>query len=343
MLKKINLKKILISNIAVGLLLTSTFSTIIAEANEANKSIIIEYETNAYNLKSNFNKNSELCHKLQKDADKSSTQLNEKIEKELNKIGVFDSDIVGLDQNTVDELNNAYLCSVKVMYYEENLSDGTLDEMSPDKIDELIKKVYEDKAEKNISSKDITTYSNPDDRISPSGKMRQVLFVSQQSKNTNVKVSYTTTWLERPTYKKTDVAGVYLKNATPINSSWEAHHRCEYTDHYNNPYQVFNQQVSYTTVSNDGMAAKFQLYDGEQLLDIKDESFSMSFYCKIDNKTSMEYISAFGEYWHCKTNKNYSPGISINTSGISLSLGVSVNDVYSCIGNNPSVIFKFLK
>ena len=227
------------------------------------------------------------------------------------------------------------------MYYEENLIDGNLHEMSPEKVDELIKEVYEDETE-NISNS-ITTYANPDDKISPSGKMRQVLFVSQQNKNTNVRVSYTTTWLKRPTYNKTDVAGVYLKNATPINSSWEAHHRCEYRNNYNNPYQVFNQQISYTTVSNDGMAERFQLYDNSQLLDIKDESLSMSFYCKIDNKNSMNYISAAGGYYHCKINKSYSPGISISTDGISLSLGVNVNDVYSAIGNNPSVIFGFLK
>lgn len=54
---------------------------------------------------------------------KSTTGLNENKEKAMNAIGVFDSDIEDLGQKTIDEINNAYSCSVIVTYYEEDKNE----------------------------------------------------------------------------------------------------------------------------------------------------------------------------------------------------------------------------
>ena len=61
---------------AFGVLVTSTFNSTITGASEKDNDVIIAYETNAYNLKDNFDKSSKLCNKLLSDVGKLNTGLN---------------------------------------------------------------------------------------------------------------------------------------------------------------------------------------------------------------------------------------------------------------------------
>lgn len=334
---------------SLGMMISlSSYDLALAQIKGYNKSSFIKYDTNANDLLNNNKKGSELCYKLQNDYDKSVTRLSERREKEMNAIGVFDSEIQTLDEKTIDEINDAYSCSVTIRYYEENTTDGVLEEMSSSEIDETIEELYNyDKEEKNSVEKFLSTIifnsieakakTKSDATTSPSGKMKQILWCTQAKKGGDIKVSYLCQWLQRPKYKKKDVAGIYLKNATPKKYTWKATHQCEYTENANNPYQKESIEIKNYKYSAEGMATSFNLFSGT-LVDIKDERILIEFYCTMDNK-SWNYIVASGEYYHCKVNKSYSPGISISENGISLSLSVVWSDVYNCIGNNPAVTF----
>lgn len=67
-----------------------------------------------------------------------------------------------------------------------------------------------------------------DTKISPSGKMKQILWCTQIKKDEPIKVSASYIWLSRPKYMSTDVAGVCLKNATLQGNTVQAYHRYEY-------------------------------------------------------------------------------------------------------------------
>ena len=160
--------------------------------------------------------------------------------------------------------------------------------------------------------------------------MRQILWCTQNTKDGPIKVTYTCMWLEQPTYKKTDVIGVTLKNATPIPVTWfgklnyrlksESFVRCDTFDA--------------TKRNTSGIAAKFPLKNDR---DAVDQTIIISFDCKKDDD-GKKNIVATGHYFHCQQNTVYSPSISIG-SEISVSVSSSTTNVYHRIGNNPFVDF----
>lgn len=349
MIKKSVAKKVLVFSMSLGMIISlSSYDLALAKIKGYNKSGFMKYDTNANNLLDNNKKGSELCNKLQNDYNKSVTRLSEKREKEMNAIGVFDSEIQALDEKTIDEINNAYSCSVTIRYYEENTTNGTLEEMSSSGIDDIIQELYKDDEEKInpvekflskiiFNSIEVEAKSKSDVTISPSGKMKQIICCTQTRKGGDIKVSYLCKWLQRPKYKKKDIAGIYLKNATPRKNTWKATHQCEYRENANNSYKTESKEIKNYKYSTEGMATSFNLFTGT-LVDIKDERILIEFYCTMDDK-DWDYIVASGEYYHCKVNTSYSPGISISKDGISLSMSIAWADVYNCIGNNPAVTF----
>ena len=103
------------------------------------------------------------------------------------------------------------------------------------------------------------------------------------------------------------------------------------------PYETFCEDITNRKYAANGMATSFTLFQGTGI-DIKDERITIEFKCENDN--NYKKIAATGEYYHCKVNKNYSPGISIGVDGISLSLSKSWAEIYNLVNNNPGVIFN---
>lgn len=152
MFKKTCVQRISAIITAVGMVVSMTsYNMAKASEIEINKvnddSALVGYETNANNLVDDYDEDSELCQKLELDYENSTTDLSEEREKEINEIGVFDSDIESLDDETVEKLDNAYSYSMSVMYYGENPEDGTLEELSKNETDEVIQDVYGEEIE----------------------------------------------------------------------------------------------------------------------------------------------------------------------------------------------------
>lgn len=361
MFKKTCVQRISAIITAVGMVVSMTsYNMAKASEIEINKvnddNALVGYETNANNLVDDYDEDSELCQKLELDYENSTTDLSEEREKELNEIGVFDSDIEAWDDDMIEKINNAYAYSMSVMYYGENHEDGTLEELTVEETDEVIKDVYgeelEEKEEKDnifeqalgntvfgaVKASAKSSSDSGKEQSVDSGKVKQMIACIQTAKDKPINVIYTISWLVRPSHKKFDIAGIYLGNASPNKESFKAHHKCLYRQIYTAPYVKEDEKVDYYSVSGNGMSARYGLFNNN-LVDIKDEVFVMSFDCTIKSRKNQNYIEATGVYYHCKVNKTISPGVSIGSGGISLSVSGGVSEVYSFVPQNPYVKF----
>ena len=361
MFKKTCVQRVSAIITAVGMVMALTSASynraMASELEIVKDDALLDFETNANNLVDDYDEDSELCQKLELDYENSTTDLSEEREKELNSIGVFDSDIEALDDDMLEKLDNAYAYSMSVMYYGENAEDGTLEELSPAETDEVIKDVYGEELEEAAQDKDVleqalentifgavkaSAHSDNDKKRQnvDSGIVKQMLACIQKTKGGRINVIYTISWLERPSHIKTDVAGVSLKNASPIRDTFKAYYKCDWKTAFDSEYKSSKDEIDKIESSGYGMAASFSFYDGSLvLMQYKNDVFIMSFDCTVDNKKNINGMSATGKYYHCKAKKTISPGISIGPDGVSISVSGSSSDVYSTVRPNTYVQF----
>ncbi|MCM1181603.1 MAG: hypothetical protein NC347_15215 [Clostridium sp.] len=345
---------------AIGMVTTMT-SYNMARASEVEfngSDTLVNYDTNANDLLENYDEDSELCRKLQLEYDSSTTGLSEEKEKELNAMGIFDSDIELLGEETMDKIEDAYSYSISVMYYEENTKDGSLEEMSPSGVDELIGDVYgeelQEAEEAQVSGLDkmlsgtifgavkASAKSKSLVKKSASGKVKQMLAFIQRKKGGKVNVAYTCTWLQEPKCRKTDFLFLGVKDARCLTDTWEALHTCKYADGINKYENFKEERKNYRAASPYGMAVDYSFFPN-RAAGIENESFVLKFDCEPGKKK----IYATGLYYHCKNEAKLSLGLGIGLTigadglsfGPSASGAGSVEDVYSIVTNNPSTYF----
>lgn len=318
------------------------------------------------NLLKNYKKTSPLCQKLKMDYSNSTNLVCDNVEKELNSLGVFDNDIEELDDQTLENLNEGNDFSVSIIYADEQ-KDGTLSEMSMDEVDDLIAEEYS----KELASAPKTGFwdwfqlepaiasaksASSTLLTSSSGKVKQILVISQNVTGGNVHVDYKVKWVEEPYYRDTDVIGISLLNMSPITSTWGGSYTYTIRDFMLTNGKIYKTPGSKSlkkedTVSNtNGMATKVNLYSSRSKLDavnasgsviekIIDEVIHIYFDCKIMGGNGNG--SASGEYQHAKGKYVASPSISISGSGISVGISTSYAKYYSKVTNNPTVTFQF--
>lgn len=364
MFKKTCVQRISAIITAVGMVVSLT-SYNIAKASEIeiNKvnddNALVGYETNANNLVDDYDEDSELCQKLELDYENSITDLSEEREKELNEIGVFDSDIEAWDDDMIEKINNAYAYSMSVMYYGENHEDGTLEELTAEETDEVIEDVYGEELEETKEEKEnileqalentvfgavkakAKSYSDTKIQSVDSGKIKQILACIQKTKGGDINVIYSNLWLVRPFHVKTDVAGVSLKNATPLSGTAKAYYKYEYMFSDFGKWQK-PEKPRYTDKikqSGFGVAAEFEFMYSSPKLEFRNDLFIIDFDCKIDDKKKRTGICATGNYCHCTAKRTVSPGICIGVDSISVSVSGSYSDVYKTVLPNPMVNF----
>lgn len=321
-------------------------------AKENIKKVKIHHITNAKNLLDNYDKNSQLCRKLRLDYNESVTKLSEEKEKELNAIGVFDSDINAMDDKTINKINQAYKCSISVMYFKED--NEKIKKMTEDETDELIEELYKKDLDKesildklidktifgvtkvNAKSKMDTKTSNTCD----TGRMKQILACIQSKKNGPIEVTFTASWIKQPKTRRKDVVGVTLKNATPEPDTWSSYYKCEYRTglNANSPYYIDKKKLKCQAENHDGMYTSFSFFPA-RLVFVREEWVTITFKCTKDIK-KMDYISAQGIYKHSETNVSYSLSLALDTSG-NLSIGVSGSKKVNFVNVNPNAFVKF--
>lgn len=324
------------------------------------------FHSSGRDLLKNYKKTSPLCRKLKTDYSNKTNLVCDNVEKELNSFGVFDSDIEELDAQTLDNLNARSDFSVSIIYADKQ-QDGILREMNMDEVDEFIEEKYSEElasasntgfldwfqvgpaiaSAKSVSSTLLT---------SSSGKMKQILVISQNVTGGNVHVDYKVKWVEEPYHRDTDVIGISLLNMSPITSTWGGSYTYTIRDFMMTNGKIYKTPGSKTlkkedTVSNTyGIATKVNLYSfrsksnavnasGSVKETIIDEVIHIYFYCKIIGGNGNG--TASGEYQHAKGKYVASPSISISDSGISVGVSTSYAKYYSKVTNNPTVIFKY--
>ena len=94
---------------------------------------------------------------MEYDKENDRTELPEKIEEQLNEVGIFDSEIERFDNETIVKLEDAVSTEISVMYYSVDDKTGEKVEMSAEEIDETIAKnieegdiEYEDENNQNL-------------------------------------------------------------------------------------------------------------------------------------------------------------------------------------------------
>lgn len=102
-----------------------------------------KYYTNGHNLLDKYDRSSSLCKKLKYDYNINTGVLNKDVEKNLNSIGIFDSEIEDMDDRLLNSLNKCDEYSIAVTYYEEN-SDGVWVDMDSSDIDDYIEEYSEE-------------------------------------------------------------------------------------------------------------------------------------------------------------------------------------------------------
>ena len=67
--------------------------------------------------------------------------LDEKKEQMLNEMGIMDQQLVSMDKKTIDSIENHEIISAVNVYYQVN-SEGLLEKISADEIDEIASQTY---------------------------------------------------------------------------------------------------------------------------------------------------------------------------------------------------------
>ena len=141
------IRRTLLNGILVGTIISNA-GQVFANDLQKTDNVLEKYdiETNAENSYALENDEEALCQKIEYDEDNDSTDLNDSLEKELNKVGIFDDDIELLSDDTIKDLNNAVSIYTDISYSYE---DGTL--MNAEDVDAIVEEKYKKEIEEEKS------------------------------------------------------------------------------------------------------------------------------------------------------------------------------------------------
>lgn len=286
------------------------------------------------------------------------------IERELNSVGVFDRDIMEMDDQTIENLNAGGAYSVSIVYANEE-KDGSLAEMSMDEVDDLIEENYSDEIASATKKSfwdffqirpAVASAASTGWKTSPSGKVRQLLYITQDKKGGNVHVDYKVHWVEEAYYRDNDVIGISLTNMFPVTDTWKGTHTYTVRDLMLSNGKVYKTSESKTlkkanTISTTtGMATDIDLYSSRSKLNainasgsvretIMNEIIYIQFDCKVVGGNGT--VGACGSYYHAKGKFVSNPSISISSDGLSVGVSTSYQKYYSIIKHNPALSFQY--
>ena len=95
---------------------TNYLNQVRAEKISINLERVISTDSNVPDLRDNYDEESPLCKKLEYDKENNVTELSEEVEKELNEVGIWDSEIEQFDDGTIEKLENAINTEVYIDY-----------------------------------------------------------------------------------------------------------------------------------------------------------------------------------------------------------------------------------
>lgn len=361
------IKRTKILGLAIVVGLTSMGSYADVNAKERYKYIRCT-ETNASNLIDNKGEKGELIEKLRYDAEHRKTKLPQNIEKKLNEIGVFDSEIEQMDSETIKNIKESINTQVSVLYYgDENK------EMKQKEIDSIVKEKiekgeYDYKEEESLLSNILTKIgcksvdvkaatkvkSAQDVDYSPSKAVKSVMICTQTENKGKISVSYTATWLKEAYYREKDVLGVNIKEANYDKSSLECSHKATHTwtrtvyldkqafktnkkeELSTNPTSKNTGVTGFTYTVNLFGNRKKMNYLGVSNEKYTNETISIKFTCKPSSGKNVVFAS---DYYHWESNSSVSPSISISAGGISVGISNGSNNHYHKLDGNNYIDF----
>lgn len=328
-----------------------------------------KYYTNGHNLLDKYDSSSLLCKKLKYDYNINTGVLNKDVEKNLNSIGIFDSEIEDMDDRLLNSLNKCDEYSIAVTYSEEN-SDGVWVDMDSSDIDDYIEEEYSEELLEMDSREKFNLFSigakkasaktvESGWKVSNSKKVKQYLVMTDYAGTKDVRVAYTVQWIKEPVNRDKDVIGITLNNMSPCTSTWGGSYSYRIHDIYTgiinsgkivDTCKVVKLPVSNTKNSADGMATTVDLYSSRKELlamqasggiveSILDDKIHIMFDCNILNKKSK--VVACGSYLHSTKNYCASPSISFSGGAVSIGVSASKNTNFDLITNNPVVTASF--
>lgn len=326
------------------------------------KSIVIDIvqdlHRNTLDLKHIGDTNSILYKKLVYDKENYVSRLSQQLEKKLNEAGVFDSELEGLDQKTIDSLENASNISVQVSYTSIDDLTGEKKEMSLEEVDEVlqsnskdIKSIAKFIQPKGVSAKILV--SDSASGTSASGAVKQTVLCSQASAKAKIYCTYTASWLKEAYYRGKDVLGVTFSNFDITEKSWSCKHTATYKcigqglDASNEMKE--NPTTYYCGSGGSGIAFQVNLFGNRDEIN---GSAGAGVYESYDNEkivitfngtptnNSTPNCKFTSDYWHLKTSRNLSPSVSVSSSGLSVSVSGGKTNEYERITNNAYLLFK---
>ena len=332
-------------------------------------------DSNIPNLVDDYDEESVLCQKLEYDAQRDTTELPSKIERELNEVGVFDEEINNLDENTLDELSNSINIKVHISYISVDDKTGKINELDSDEIDDIIDEQIDDgkidyeETDDNSFLSDIASaigflplnvkakepiYEDWDHpKASTSGAMKQTVYACQFSKKGTIYVTAKATWLKEAYYRNKDVFGVSVANADIIAGSYSCLHTATHVTFCNSSYTWdylstkpnswivggAGDGIAYTVNlfgNRKKMNARQSIYFGEQY---SNEFIQIKFRCKYTSKKNVKLVT---HYKHCKTSNSITPSISISTGGLSVDVSGSSKNYYDEITHNAYLVYNHI-
>ena len=214
--------------------------------------------------------------------------IDEKIEKKLNKKGVFDEEIKGMDINTIEELEDVDIDRISVEtvffnYIEKLDQDGNIVEtgyveMDSETINEAIgEKYYDNKIKdgKQDNKKDKSILKNIGESlgITPievyaastmkystnSAMMKKTVIISPMS-NGYYKMYCSCVWLDMPIYRCIDLMQVYWSNnAEYLNDSFQRKNSY-FSEMYMYTEREYGQQAGHVVVSSTSYGSEDKKY-----------------------------------------------------------------------------------
>ena len=286
--------------------------------------------------------------------DKDTGHIDEKVEKELNRQGVFDDEIALLDNTAIESLNKAQVIEVVTEYLDID-ENGEAEKMTSSEIDDFIEANYSDelkkyrndnegfieKALKAIGLVPREVNAANQSNFSDSKCFKKTIIITQQTKGSNwAHVVVYFTWLSEPEVRNTDVAFVYFADADLMDSPnisckyyyWE-NGRVFYQDNMLTINRVVDEQkyVDYTKeMKNNLLESKddfgtFVQVDllpdvyntGRQYADIKRTNHYIVMQMDVKkNETDVDgAFLAQVKYYHMQLGLDLEVGVSIDTSG----------------------------
>ncbi len=349
----------------IGFMCEQNIDSYAIEKNAKNKyqDLII---SNGRNLCDKFKSDSALCKKLLYDKEHDTGILDEKKEQMLNEMGIMDQQLVSMDKKTIDSIENHEIISAVNVYYQVN-SEGLLEKISADEIDEIASQTYENEIKKVKSDSILNklwnskakaadrAYNNSRNDVN-SGVLQQGIIVSTSNQSGVLRVWYKAEWLSSPHCRGIDICGVSTKYGTPLVDTVSVSHFYDYRVTNTTPRGHEVQHDSKTVVpkyyyNTRGVIATPNLYSSWSKIKSSNwypykmslkEYIVIEYDLAIDKKNYKSTNMIIADYWHKKDTTTYqiNPSFSSDCT-ISLGLTSQQEKTYTHVSPNLAANFTY--